>query len=62
MARIACSGLSGGAAGAAPVGGLSMHMLHPPAGSVATLAVLGDVPPRVVEADAGPLLRDAVIG
>jgi 4'-phosphopantetheinyl transferase len=47
-------------AGAVPVGGLSMHTLHPPAGSVATLAVLGHVPPRVVEADAGPLLRCAV--
>lgn len=45
---------------AAPVAGLSMHVLHPPAGHVATLAVLGGAPTRVVEADAGPLLRCAV--
>ena len=45
---------------AVPVAGLSMHALHPPAGSVAMLAVLGDAPTRVVEADAGPLLRCAV--
>jgi 4'-phosphopantetheinyl transferase len=43
-----------------PVPDLSMHVLHPPAGHVATLAVLGDAPTRVVEADAGPLLRCAV--
>ena len=46
--------------GAAPVAGLAMHDLHPPPGSVATLAVLDDAPTRVVESDAGPLLRCAV--
>jgi 4'-phosphopantetheinyl transferase len=45
---------------AAPVAGLSMHDLHPPTGSVATLAVLTGGPVRVEEYDAGPLLRRAV--
>jgi 4'-phosphopantetheinyl transferase len=37
-----------------------LHALHPPHGFVATLAVLGGSPLRVVEADAGPLLRRAL--
>jgi 4'-phosphopantetheinyl transferase len=41
---------------------LSLHALHPPPGHVATLAVLGDAPVRVVEQAAGPLLRSAVAG
>jgi 4'-phosphopantetheinyl transferase len=36
---------------------LSLHELHPPDGSVATLAVLAETPVRVVEQPAGPLLN-----
>jgi 4'-phosphopantetheinyl transferase len=38
---------------------LSLAALHPPAGFVAALAVLGGPPAQVVERDAGPLLRGA---
>ena len=41
---------------------VSMHVLHPPAGHVATLTVLDPGPSRVVEADAAPLLRGATAG
>jgi 4'-phosphopantetheinyl transferase len=47
---------------AVPAAALSMHGLHPPAGHVATLAVLGAGQSRVVEAFAGPLLRTAGAG
>jgi hypothetical protein len=46
----------------ARAGALSMHALHPPAAHVATLAVLGEGPSRVVEASAGPLLQGAPAG
>jgi 4'-phosphopantetheinyl transferase len=39
----------------------SLHELHPPAGHVGALALLGDPPERVAERDAGPLLRRAVV-
>jgi 4'-phosphopantetheinyl transferase len=39
-----------------------LHDLHPPPGHVAALAVLGGAPVRVVEADAGPLLRSFAPG
>jgi 4'-phosphopantetheinyl transferase len=39
------------------VGRLSLHPLHPPPGSIASLAVLGGPSTEVLEADAGPLLR-----
>jgi 4'-phosphopantetheinyl transferase len=42
-----------------PLRELALHPLHPPAGSAATLAVVGGAPVRVAEADAEALLRPA---
>jgi 4'-phosphopantetheinyl transferase len=39
---------------------LSLHALHPSPGHVATLAVLGSPSTHVLQADAGPLLQDAL--
>lgn len=40
---------------------VTLHALHPPPGYAAALAVTGVAPVRVVEQDAGPLLRDAAV-
>ena len=40
---------------------MTLHALHPPPGYAAALAVTGVAPVRVVEQDAGPLLRDAAV-
>jgi 4'-phosphopantetheinyl transferase len=40
---------------------VSLHVLHPGDDAVATLAVLGEAPVRVVEHPAGPLLRAALL-